>query len=72
MIDNLVMKKCPKGFYKNECNHVDESIRRKFSNSFPFGNKLGEGVKVFVDKFLPHGRIVHRMLNDTHKNEIKH
>ncbi len=31
-IDNLVMKKYPKGFSETECNHVDELIRNEFSN----------------------------------------
>ncbi len=52
-IDNLVMKKYPKGFNKTECKHVDESIRSEFSDYFPLGNKLVEGVKVLVDGFLP-------------------
>jgi len=72
-IDNLVMKKYPKGFNEMKCKHVDESIRNQFSNCFPFGNKPIEGVKVPVDKFLPLlGRIVYRPLNNTHENEIKH
>jgi hypothetical protein len=45
MIDNLVMKKYPKGFDKIECKHVDESIKNEFSNCFPLGNKHVEGVK---------------------------
>jgi soluble cytochrome b562 len=52
-IDNLVMKKYPKGFDEIECKHVDESIRSKFINYFPFGNKHVEGVKVLMDRFLP-------------------
>jgi hypothetical protein len=72
MINNLVMKKYPKGFDDNECKHINESIRSELSNSFPFINKLGEGVKVILDRFLPFGRIVHHPLSDTHKNKIKH
>jgi len=72
-IDNLVMKKYPKSFNEMKCKHVNESIRSQFSNCFPFGNKLIEGVKVPVDKFLPPpGRIVYHPLNNTHENEIKH
>jgi soluble cytochrome b562 len=72
-IDNLVMKKYPKGFDEIECKHVDESIRSKFINYFPFGNKHVEGVKVLMDRFLPPLRkIVYRPLSDTHKNKIKH
>jgi hypothetical protein len=59
------MKKYPKGFDEIECKHVDESIRSKFINYFPFGNKHVEGVKVLMDRFLP-------PLSDTHKNKIKH
>jgi hypothetical protein len=29
-IDNLVMKKYPKGFDETECKHVDESIKSEF------------------------------------------
>jgi hypothetical protein len=59
MIDNLVMKKYPKGLDKTKCKHVDESIRSEFSYCFPLGNKPTEGVKVHVDRFLPPlGRIV--------------
>ncbi len=35
MIDNLVMKKYPKGLVGTECKHVDESIKSEFSNCFP-------------------------------------
>jgi hypothetical protein len=67
------MKKYPKGFDEIECKHVDESIRSKFINYFPFGNKHVEGVKVLMDRFLPPlRRIVYRPLSDTHKNKIKH
>jgi hypothetical protein len=59
-IDNLVMKKYPKGLDEIECKHVDESIRSEFSDCFTLVNKPIEGVKVHVDKFLPvHGRIVY-------------
>jgi hypothetical protein len=51
MIDNLVMKKYPKGFSETECKHLDESIRNEFSNYFPLANKPIEGIKVLVDKF---------------------
>jgi hypothetical protein len=72
-IDNLIMKKYPKGFNEIKCKHVNESIRKKISNYFPLGNKSVERVKVLVDRFLPPlGRIVYRPLNDTHKNKIKH
>jgi hypothetical protein len=43
MIDNLVMKKYPKGFYEIKCKHVDESIKNEFSYYFPLGNKHVEG-----------------------------
>jgi hypothetical protein len=46
IIDNLVMKKYPKGFDETKCKHVDESIRSKFSNCFPLGNKPLERVKI--------------------------
>jgi hypothetical protein len=73
MIDNLVMKKYPKGLDETKCKHVDESIKIELSDCFPFGNKPIERVKVLVDRFLPPlGRIVYRPLNNTHKNEIKH
>jgi hypothetical protein len=73
MIDNLVMRKYPKGFDKTKCKHVDESIRSEFSYCFSLGNKPIEGVKVPLDKFLsPLGRIVYHPWSDTHKNEIKH
>jgi hypothetical protein len=73
MIDNLLMKKYPKGLDEIECKHVNESINNEFSNCFPFGNKLVEGVKVLVDRFLPLPRkIVYHPLSDTHENEIKH
>ncbi len=73
MIDNLIMKKYPKGLDETECKHVAESIRSELSNYFPFGNKHVERVKVLVDRFLPFPkRIVYYPLNDTHKNEIKH
>ncbi len=73
MINNLFMKKYPKGLDEIECKHVNESINNEFSNCFPFGNKLVEGVKVLVDRFLPLLRkIVYRPLSDTHENEIKH
>jgi hypothetical protein len=73
MIENLIMKKYPKGLDEIKCKHVDESIRSEFSNYSPFGNKLVEKVKVLVDRFLhPLGRIVYRLLSDTHKNKIKH
>jgi hypothetical protein len=73
MINNLDMKKYPKGLDETECKHVDESIRSEFSNYFPFGNKLIERVKVPMDRFLPFlRRIMYRPLNDTHKNKIKH
>jgi len=72
-IDNLVMKKYPKGFDKIKCKHVNESIKREFLNYFPFGNKHIERVKVLVDRFLPLlGRIVYHRLSNTHKNKIKH
>jgi hypothetical protein len=72
-IDNLVMKKYPKGLDEIKCKHVDESIRSKFSNYFPLGNKHVERVKVFVDKFIPTLRIImYYPLNNTHKNKIKH
>jgi hypothetical protein len=45
MIDNLIMKKYPKGLDKIECKHVDESIKNEFSDCFPLGNKHVEGVK---------------------------
>jgi len=48
-IDNLVMKKYPKGLDETKCKHVNESIRSESSNYFPFGNKHVEGVKVFMD-----------------------
>jgi hypothetical protein len=72
MIDNLVMKKYPKGLDKTKCRHVDESIRSEFLDCFSFGNKHVERLKVLVDKFLPPSKIVHYLLNDTHKNEIRH
>jgi hypothetical protein len=73
MIDNLVMKKYPKGLYKTKCKHVDELIKSEFLDYFPLGNKLVKGVNVLMDRFLPHpGRIVYRPLNNTHNNEIKH
>jgi len=73
IINNLVMNKYPKGFDETECKHVNESIRNEFLDYFPFGNKLVERVKTFVDKFMhPLGRIVCHPLNDTHKNKIKH
>ncbi len=60
MIDNLVMKKYPKGFDETECKHVNESIKSQFLNYFTFGNKPIEGIKVLVNKFLPPpGRIVY-------------
>jgi hypothetical protein len=60
MIDNLVMKKYPKGFDEIECKHVNESIKSQFSNYFTFGNKPIESIKVLVNKFLPPpGRIVY-------------
>jgi hypothetical protein len=34
-IDNLVMKKYPKGLDETECRHVNESIRNKFLDCFP-------------------------------------
>ncbi len=72
-IENLVMKKYPKGLDKIECKHVNESIKSEFSDCFPLGNKHVEGVKVHVDWFMPPpGRIMYCPLNDTHKNEIKH
>jgi hypothetical protein len=73
IIDNLIIKKYPKGLDETESKHVKKSIKSKFSNSFPFGNKHVERVKVPVDRFLPPlGRSVYHPLNDTHKNEIKH
>jgi hypothetical protein len=36
-IDNLVIKKFPKGLNKTKCKHVDELIKIQFSNCFPFG-----------------------------------
>jgi hypothetical protein len=48
-IDNLVMKKYPKGLDETKCKHVNESIRNESSDYFPFGNKPVEGVKVLVD-----------------------
>jgi hypothetical protein len=73
MINNFVMKKYLKGFDETECKHVDESIKRKFSNYFPFGNKPIERVKVPLDRFLPPPKkIVYHPLSDTHKHEIKH
>jgi hypothetical protein len=48
-IENLVMKKYPKGLDKIECKHVNESIKSEFSDCFPLGNKHVEGVKVHVD-----------------------
>lgn len=51
MIDNLVMKKYPKGFSETKCKHVDELIRSVFSIYFPLENKPIEGLKVLVDKF---------------------
>ncbi len=72
MIDNLVVKKYPKGLDKTECKHVDELIRNEFLDCFPFGNKHVEGVKVPLDRFLPPlGRIVYCPLSNTHKNKIK-
>jgi hypothetical protein len=60
MIDNLVMKKYPKGFNKIKCKHVNESIMSKFLDYFPFGNKPIERVKVLVSRFLPpFGRILY-------------
>jgi hypothetical protein len=53
MIDNLIMKKYPKGLDKTKCKHVNESIRSEFFDCFPLGNKPIEGIKVHVDKFLP-------------------
>jgi hypothetical protein len=68
-IDNLIMKKYPKGFNKMKCKHVDELIRSQFSDCFPFGNNPIKGIKVLVDKFLPpHGRIVYHPLNNTHNS----
>jgi hypothetical protein len=73
MIDNLIMKKYPKGLNKMKCKHVDEQIRSDFFNCFPFGKKPIKGVKVLVNKFLPPPRkIMYCPLNNTHKNEIKH
>jgi len=43
MIDNLIMRKYPKGFDEIECKHVDESIKNEFLDSFPLGNKSVEG-----------------------------
>ncbi len=72
-IDNLVMKKYPKGIDETKCKHVDESIMGEFFDYFPLGNKPIEGVKVLVDRFMPPlGRIMYHPLNNTHKNEIKH
>ncbi len=72
-IDNLIMKKYPKGLDEIKCKHVNESIRTEFFDYFRFGNKPIEGVKVPMDKFLPPlGRIVYHPLNNTHENEIKH
>jgi hypothetical protein len=65
-IDNLIMKKYPKGLDKIECKHVNESFRSEFLNYFPLGNKPVERVKVLVDKFLPSLRtIVYCPLSDT-------
>jgi hypothetical protein len=72
MIDNLIIKKYPKGLDKIKCKRVDESIKSEFSNYFPFGNKLVERVKVLVDRFLPLGRIMYHPLSNTHKYKIKH
>ncbi len=73
MINNLIMKKYPNGLHKINCKHVNELIMSKFSNYFPLGNNLVEGLKDLVDRFLPPPRrIVYRPLSDTHKNEIKH
>jgi len=72
-INNLVMKKYPKGFDETKCKHVNESIRNEFSDCFPLGNKPIEGIKVHVDKFLSlPRRIMYHPLSNTHKNEIKH
>jgi hypothetical protein len=72
-IDNLVMKKSPKGLDEIECKHVDELIKNKFLNCFPLGNKPIEGVKILVDRFLPlPRRIMYHPLNDTHRDKIKH
>lgn len=49
MIDNLVVKKYPKGLDEIKCKHVDESIRNEFSDCFPLGNKPIEGVKAPMD-----------------------
>jgi hypothetical protein len=67
------MKKYLKGFDKIECKHVNESIKSKFLDCFPLGNKLIEGVKFHVDRFMhPLGKIVYCPLRYTHKNKIKH
>ncbi len=72
-IDNLVMKKYPKGLDKMKCKHVDESLISEFFDCFSLGNKPIEGIKVHVDKFMPPPRrIMYHPLSDTHKNEIKH
>jgi len=49
IIDNLVMK---------NVKHVDESMRIKFSNCFPLGNKLVERVKVHVDRFTTRNLVI--------------
>jgi hypothetical protein len=60
------MKKYPKDLDKTECKPVHESNKNEFLNCFPLGNKPIEGVKVFVDRFLPLPRkIMYRPLNDT-------
>jgi hypothetical protein len=72
-IDNLVMKKYPKGLDKTECKHVDELIKSKFLDCFPLGNKHVEGLKVSMDRCTtPPGKIMYHPLSDMHKNEIKH
>jgi hypothetical protein len=41
------MKKYPMGIDKIECKHVDESMRSKISNYFPFGNGLVDSCLLF-------------------------
>jgi hypothetical protein len=58
MIDNLIMKKYPKGFDKIECKHVDELIKNEFSDYFPLGNQHVEGVKfLWIDSCLLLGEL---------------
>ncbi len=71
-IEDLIFQKTLKPFNVAKCKLINETIRGKYGDLFPLGNKPIVGVKIHVYCFfLAPKRIVYCPLLERHKDDIK-